>query len=151
MSKRSCFIFQLISRIFSCILAGQRAQRPISLPPVKAPVISSIAFFDDTFLTFFCYCTTGWKLGLFSLLRRSKSVTTSDVPRVSRARGQSQYWRPPTQPFRGSIDAKSEFGVKRRRKLTCAQHIVVYRPAWNLPMTVTSPIWRQETVVELRI
>jgi len=35
----------------------------------------------------------------------------------------------PTQTFRGSLDAKNELGVKRRRKLNWAPHIVVYRPA----------------------
>jgi len=60
------------ARIFSGILAGQR---PTSLPPVIASAISSIVFLADT----------SWrssatallvKLGLFSWLRRSKSVTT---------------------------------------------------------------------------
>ena len=40
--------FNPYCRIFSSILAGQRAQRLTSLPPVKASAISSIAFFDYT-------------------------------------------------------------------------------------------------------
>ena len=36
--------FNQCSRIFSGILAGQRAQKPISLPPVIASAISSIVF-----------------------------------------------------------------------------------------------------------
>ena len=40
--------FNQYSRIFSGILAGQRAQRPISLPPAIASAISSIVFFDYT-------------------------------------------------------------------------------------------------------
>ena len=48
MSKRACFIFQPIFPHFFGILAGHRAQRPISLPPVAVPAISSIAFFGDT-------------------------------------------------------------------------------------------------------
>ena len=64
-----------IPAFFSGILAGQRTQRPISLPPLIASAISSIVFFDDT----------SWRssataqlviLGLFSWLRRSKSVRT---------------------------------------------------------------------------
>jgi len=46
--KRTCFIFQPIFPHFSGILAGQSAQRPISLPPVIASAISSILLFDDT-------------------------------------------------------------------------------------------------------
>jgi len=37
-----------IPAFFSGILAGQRTQRPISLPPLIASAISSIVFFDDT-------------------------------------------------------------------------------------------------------
>jgi len=40
--------FNQYSHIFSGILAGQRAQRAISLPPVIASAISSIVFFGDT-------------------------------------------------------------------------------------------------------
>ena len=40
--------FNRYYRIFSGTLAGQRAQRPISLSPVIASAISSIVFFDDT-------------------------------------------------------------------------------------------------------
>ena len=63
------------SSIFSGLLAGQRAERPTSFPPVIASAISPVVFFDDT----------SWrspatallvKLGLFSSLLRSKSVTT---------------------------------------------------------------------------
>jgi len=50
----------------------------------------------------------------------------------------------PIQNFRGSLDAKSELGLKRRQKLNRTLHIVVYRPAWKLHMTVTSRIWRQD-------
>jgi len=46
--KESASYFNQYSRIFSSILAGQRAQIPISLPPVIASAISSIVFFDDT-------------------------------------------------------------------------------------------------------
>jgi len=35
----------------------------------------------------------------------------------------------PIQNFRGSLDAKSELGLKRRQKLNRTLHIVVYRPA----------------------
>ena len=68
------WLFNQYSRIFSGMLAGQRAQRPISLPPAIASAISPIVFFDDT----------SWrssapallvKLGLFSSLCGSKSVT----------------------------------------------------------------------------
>ena len=73
--KEPISYFNQHNRIFSCIFAGQRAQRAISLPPVIASAISSIVFFDDT----------SWrssatallvKLSLFSSWRRSKSVTT---------------------------------------------------------------------------
>jgi len=73
--KRTCFIFQPIFPYFSGILAGQKTQRPISLPQVIASAISSIALFYYT----------SWRssataplveLGLFSSLHRSKSVTT---------------------------------------------------------------------------
>jgi len=47
-SKRTCFIFQPIFPHFPGILVGQRAQRPISLPPVIALAISSIVLFYDT-------------------------------------------------------------------------------------------------------
>jgi len=74
MSKRTCFIFQPIFPHFSGILAGQTDRRPISLPPVIASVFSSIVFFDDTSL---CSSTTALlALGLFSSLRRFKSITT---------------------------------------------------------------------------
>ena len=62
-------------RIFSGILAGQRAQRPISLAPEIASATSSVVFFDYT----------SWRssatallveLGLFSSLCRSTSITT---------------------------------------------------------------------------
>jgi len=46
--RKSVSYFNQYSRIFSGILAGQRAQRPISLPPVIASAILSIVFFDDT-------------------------------------------------------------------------------------------------------
>jgi len=40
----------------------------------------------------------------------------------------------PTQAVSGSIDAKSESGVKRRRKWTPAPHLVVYvDPSQNFP------------------
>jgi len=48
MPKRTCFIFQPIFPHFSGILAGHRAQRPISLPAVTASAISSIVFFNNT-------------------------------------------------------------------------------------------------------
>jgi len=44
MSKRNCFIFQPIFPYFFGILAGQRAERPILLPPVIASAISFIVF-----------------------------------------------------------------------------------------------------------
>jgi len=48
------------SRIFSGILASQRVQRPISLPPVIVSAISSIVHFDDpSWVLTFCYCTAG--------------------------------------------------------------------------------------------
>jgi len=93
MSKRTCFIFQPIFPHFSGILAGQRAQRSISLPPVIFSTISSIVLFVyrashlscivhlSCFssivshliyrafwwynLTFFSYCTTGWTRSIF--------------------------------------------------------------------------------------
>jgi len=46
--KEPVSYFNKYSRNFSGTLAGQRAQRPISLPPVIASAISSIMFFDDT-------------------------------------------------------------------------------------------------------
>jgi len=73
--RESVSYLKQYSRILSCLLADERAQRPISLPPVIASVTSSIVFFDDT----------SWrssatallvKLGLFSSSRRPKSVTT---------------------------------------------------------------------------
>ena len=72
--KEPVWYFNQYSRIFPAILAGQRAERPISLPLVIALATSSVVFFDDT----------SWrssatallvKLDLFSSLRRSKSVT----------------------------------------------------------------------------
>ena len=54
---------------------------------------------------------------------KQEEVATSGVPRVSRARGQTQFWRPPTQPVHGSIDAKIELELKVRRKLTRAPAI----------------------------
>jgi len=74
MSKRTCFIFQPIFPHFSGILAGQRAQRSIWLPPVIASAISFTVFFDDT--SWRSATALLVKLGLFSSLRRSKSVTT---------------------------------------------------------------------------
>jgi len=50
----------------------------------------------------------------------------------------------PTQPFRGSIDAKSELGVKGRRELTGALLIIVSRPVCKLHTTVTSQNWCQD-------
>ena len=47
-SKKNCFTFQPIFTQFCGILAGQRAQRPTSLPPVKASAISSAVCFDVT-------------------------------------------------------------------------------------------------------
>jgi len=47
--KQPVSYFNQYSSIFSAILSGQRAQRPISLPPVIASAISSIVFFDNTF------------------------------------------------------------------------------------------------------
>ena len=49
---------------FSGILAGQRAQRPISLPHVIASTISSIVFWLYI-STFFCYCTASWTRSVF--------------------------------------------------------------------------------------
>jgi len=46
--KKNLFHISTNIPTFSGILAGQRAQRPISLPPVIASAMSSIAFFDDT-------------------------------------------------------------------------------------------------------
>jgi len=42
--KEPVSYFSQYSRIFSCIFAGQRAQRPISLPPAIASATSSIVF-----------------------------------------------------------------------------------------------------------
>ena len=73
--KNLFYISTNIPAFLSDILAGQRARRPISLPPVIASAISSIVFFGYT----------SWRssatallveFGLFSSLRRSKSVTT---------------------------------------------------------------------------
>ena len=75
MTKRTSFIFQLIFPHFSGILAGQKTQRPISLPPVIVSASSSIVFFDDTSRRSSATALLV-KLGLFSLLCRSKSVTT---------------------------------------------------------------------------
>jgi len=76
--KEPVSYFNQYSRIFSGTLASQKAQRPISLPPVIASAISSFVFFDHT------SCRSSAtallvKLGLFSLLRRSKSVTCSSI------------------------------------------------------------------------
>jgi len=46
--KEPVSYFNQYYRSFSGILAGQMAQRPISLPPVIVSPISSIVFFDDT-------------------------------------------------------------------------------------------------------
>ena len=73
--KEPVSYFNQYSSISSAMLAGQRAQRPISLPPVIASAISSIVFFDNTFWRSSATALLV-KLGLFSSLRRSKSVTT---------------------------------------------------------------------------
>jgi len=41
----------------------------------------------------------------------------------------------PTQPVCGSTDVKSEMGVKGRRKLSRAPHIIVSRPVQKFRMT----------------
>ena len=46
--KEPVSYFNQYSRIFSCTLADQNAQRRISLPPVIASAISPTVFFDDT-------------------------------------------------------------------------------------------------------
>ena len=46
-------------------------------------------------------------------------IAVGGVPRVSRARGQSQLRRP-HQPIHDSIDAKSELSVKGHQKMTRA-------------------------------
>ena len=51
--------FNQYSRIYAGILAGQRAQRPISLPPVKTSAISSMLYFSiihlDLLLRLHCW------------------------------------------------------------------------------------------------
>ena len=46
--KEPVWYFNQYFRIFVGTLAGQKAQRPVSLPPVIASATSSIMFFDDT-------------------------------------------------------------------------------------------------------
>jgi len=75
MSERICFIFQPVFPHFSGVVAAQRAQRPISLPPVIASTSWSIVFFDFTSWRSSAIALLV-KRGLFLSLRRSKSVTT---------------------------------------------------------------------------
>jgi len=57
----------------------------------------------------------------------------------------ASFGAPPTQIFRGIIDAKSELGVKGHRKLTRVQHIVVSDPPpRKLLLTLTSRTWRPD-------
>jgi len=72
--KEPVSYFNPYSRIFPGILAGQRAQRLISLPPVIASSISFMVFFDDTSRR--SSATALLVTRLFSSLRRSKSATT---------------------------------------------------------------------------
>ena len=61
-----------IPAFFPSILPDQRAQGPISLPPVMASAISFIVFFDDTPWRSSAI-TLLVKLGLFPSLRRSRT------------------------------------------------------------------------------
>ena len=81
MSKRSCFIFQPIFPHFFGILAGQRARRPISFPPVIASAISSLVFFRDATWTSITALLLG--LGQFSSLHRSTVILSQHVLRFS--------------------------------------------------------------------
>ena len=82
-------------------------------------------------------------------------VIASGAPRVSRVRGQSQFGRP-IQFVRGSIDAKSELGVKGRQKLTRAPHIVVsgfwarLKTSYDYDVRIFES-WKSLNIVELRI
>ena len=71
-------LFHILTNIpaFSGLLAGQRAQRRISLPPGIASAISSIVFFDDDTSGRSSATAPLVKLDLFSSLRRSKTVAT---------------------------------------------------------------------------
>ena len=78
MLKKAVLYLNQYSRIFSGILAGQRAQRPMSLPPVITSAISFIVFFDDTSWRSSAIALLV-KLGLFSSLCISKAVSTCSL------------------------------------------------------------------------
>jgi len=90
-----------------------------------------------SFLLCGCYMCNYYgknRYGLVSAaLMNSPELPTNDdsgVPRVSRARGQTQFWRPhphPARPWQHTVDAKNELGIKGPRKLTQAMQ----SPAYN--------------------
>ena len=54
-----------------------------------------------------------------SIRKELAQVTFSGVPKISRAQGQTQFWRP-HQACSWQLDVKNELGIKGRRKLARA-------------------------------
>jgi len=82
------------------------------------------------------------------------SLSFSGVPRVSRARGQSQFGRPPPGTARWQDTCKDWVGSKRTPKTDSgpAAHALVSRPVlWKLHMSVTSELWGRYSRIQSQL
>jgi len=73
----------------------------------------------------------------------------SRAPHAPRRYKYGQSFGAPTLPVHGSIDAKNELGINGKSWLGLCNrlHIVVSRPVWKLPVTMTSQNWRRDLCI----